>query len=647
MVSAMIQRMKKSKLFTAFRLLCMLLGPSVIVYIVWSIKRALARRKLKRKYDCTRLRDSYEYIVCGAGSAGCVVARRLAEAGHTTLLIEAGQNDEGNSVVSTPIMCPATQQTNIDWQYQTVQQGNSSQACRGRKHAWPRGKILGGSSNLNYMVYMRGQPGDFNLWGRKYGCKGWDWKDVLPYYMKSENNNRPRPGHASGGLLGVSDLNTRLSITANLFVESCRTLGMNEGEMDGADPLGAFRHQFTIRHGRRQSSSHCFIHGAWSGKENLDIITSAHVLKINFEPFEPSGFNNINHKVTAMGVRIQRGNGKQIDVRASRETILCGGAIGSPQILMCSGVGRKDDLQELGIPVIYDSPEVGKNLQDHLFTTLIHRIKTEQAPIITKESITKWDILEYQLFGEGIFTSNGLEATAYVKHDILDQIMDPVLERNVKTNSIIHEDPGVPPVQLHFVSGTIDPVTLCKHTNMDERYLTDTNHVKNTCAILAVLCHPHSRGTIKLKSSNPLEYPLIDPKYLSDDRDIETIIKSVILMDKITKTKPFSNISHGEHISYYRDEVTRFEEDGMVNTDAWRAAIRRYSRTIYHPVGTCRMGEDPKTSVCDSKLRVHGICGLRVADLSICPGLTSGNTNAPAMMIGERCADFILSSISL
>jgi len=635
--------LNKSKLSTALRLFCMLFGSSVIAYFLWKVKRNVAKRKLKQKYDRTKLRDSYEYIVCGAGSAGCVVARRLAEAGHTTLLIEAGKNDEGNTTVSTPISCAQTQLSEIDWKYKTVPQESSSLACKGRKHAWPRGKILGGSSNLNYMIYMRGQPGDFNHWGRKYGCKGWNWEDVLPYYMKSENNNRPRAGHSSGGLLGVSESNTRLNTVTNLFIESCRKLGMTEGEKDGADPLGACRHQFTIFEGRRQSSSHCFIHGKWAGKENLDIATSARVLKINFESSESSGSNNVNYKPTAIGVRIQRNNGLKVDVRASRETILCGGAIGSPQMLMCSGVGRKADLQNLGISVIYDSPEVGQNLQDHLMTIFTHRIKTEKAPILSADAFTKKDILQYRLFKEGIYRTSGAEATAYVKPDMLDKIVDPVLERNVKTNSIIYEDPTVPAFQFHFVAGAMSSRGMWKKANVDKAYQTH-KFVNDAISVLCVLCHPHSKGTIKLKSSNPLEDPLIDPNYLSDDRDIETIIKGVLLMDKIRKTKPFSDISHEKQVYYYLSEAPIFGDDGIINTDAWRLAIKRYSRTTYHPVGTCRMGEDPKTSVCDSKLRVHGVGGLRIADLSICPGLTSGNTNAPAMMIGERCADFILSS---
>jgi len=313
-------------------------------------------------------------------------------------------------------------------------------------------------------------------------------------------------------------------------------------------------------------------------------------------------------------------------------------------MLMCSGVGRKGDLQKLGIPVVYDSPEVGQNLQDHLFTTFIHRINTEEAPVLAEGAITLKDLLQYQLFGEGLLSFNGLEATAYVKPDMLDTIEDPVLERNVKTSSVVHEDPTIPPIQLHFVAGACASVGMWEKARVDKAYQTTNDFVKNTCLMLAVLAHPHSRGTIKLKSSDPLDDPLIDPNYLSDDRDIETIVKAVLLLDKITKTKPFSDISHEEQVNYFENNEPRLGDDGVIDTDAWRATIRRYSRTTYHPVGTCRMGEDPKTSVCDSELRVHGIGKLRIADLSICPGLTSGNTNAPAMMIGERCADFILSS---
>jgi len=647
MVPTVVQRLRIS-LLAALRILCMLFGSSVALYFLYWIKSTLILRKLKKKYDRTKLSDTYEYIVCGAGSAGCVVARRLAEAGHKTLLIEAGENDEGNTVASTPLTCIATQMSDVDWKYKTVAQKYSCEACEGRKSYWPRGKVLGGSSNLNYMCYMRGQPGDFNLWERDFGCKGWSWEDVLPFYMKSENNNRPRPGHASGGLLGVSDVNTRLNKVANIFVEACRRLGMNEGENgNGADPLGGFRHQFTIYEGRRQSASHCFLHGTWGGKENLDIITSAHVLKVNFKFLRSvSGAVSPNFKPIAIGVCIRKRNGECLNVRASRETILCGGSIGSPQILMCSGIGRKADLTNLGINVIHDSSEVGQNLQDHLFTLLNHRIKTEDASVLSTDTVSINDVLKYRLYGRGVFSTSCLEATAFVKPEMLDAVEDPVPERNVKTSSVVHSDPSIPPIQLQFFAAAMDPEGIYEKANVDKAYRHGKQYVNNTCSVAVVLSHPHSRGTITLKSSDPLEDPLIDPNYLSDERDIETIIKGVILADKIRNAKPFSDISHKNQVYYYKNDVPRFGKDGVINTDAWRTTIRRYSRTTYHPVGTCRMGDDPRTSVCDPQLRVHGVSGLRIADLSICPGLTSGNTNAPAMMIGERCADFILSASS-
>lgn len=213
---------------------------------------------------------------------------------------------------------------------------------------------------------------------------------MLPFYLKSENNNRPRPGHASGGLLGVSDSNTRLGKVANIFVESFRQCGLDEGENgDGSDPLGGFRHQHTISEGKRQSASHCFIHGEWSGKENLDIITSTHVLKVNFKCVKSASVAmNPNSYPIAVGVYIQKSNGERLNVRSTHETIICGGAIGSPQILMCSGVGQKADLTKLGISVIHDSPEVGQNLQDHLFIPLTYRINTEEAPLLSPETVT-------------------------------------------------------------------------------------------------------------------------------------------------------------------------------------------------------------------------------------------------------------------
>jgi len=507
--------------------------------------------------------------------------------------------------------------------------------------------VLGGSSTINYMVYMRGQPGDFNLWERKYGCKGWSWKDVLPFYLKSENNNRPRPGHASGGLLGVSDTNTRLNKINNIFVESFRRCGMDEGENgDGSDPLGGFRHQFTIFDGKRQSASHCFIHGKWSGKENLDIITSAHVLKVNFKRVKSDSAMNTSSYPTAVGVCIQKSNGKRLNVYATQETIICGGAIGSPQILMCSGVGPQAELTKLGISVIHDSPEVGQNLQDHLFVPLTYSINTEETPLLSPETVTLMDVLKYQLFGKGVLGTSALEATTYVKPEMLDAMVDPIPERNVQTSSVVDDDPSIPPIQMQMFAGVQDSSTAWKLANVDKTFMPTIAFKPGTCALIVILAHPHSKGNIKLKSSNSLEDPLIDPNYLSDDRDIETIVKGVLVADKVSKMKPLSDILCEKQTHYYKNDVSVYGEDGVINTDALRVTLRRYLRTTYHPVGTCRMGDDPQTSVCDSELRVHGVHGLRVADLSICPGLTSGNTNAPAMMIGERCADFILSTIT-
>lgn len=229
---------------------------------------------------------------------------------------------------------------------------------------------------------------------------------------------------------------------------------------------------------------------------------------------------------------------------------------------------------------------------------------------------------------------------------MLDAVEDPIQERNVKISSVVHNDPSIPPIQLQMYAGSQESDMTWKLANIDKEYTSKITIKPGTCFLIVVLAHPHSKGTIKLKSSNSLEDPLIDPNYLSDDQDIETIVKGVLIADKISKTKPLSDIIYKNQTSYFKDDVSVFGKDEVINTDALRITLRRYLRTTYHPVGTCRMGDDPQASVCDSKLRVHGVRGLRVADMSICPGLTSGNTNAPAMMIGERCADFILSTIA-
>jgi len=519
----------------------------------------------------------YDYIIVGAGSAGCVMASRLSEKpSNRVLLLEAGGPDNNPFIHMPAGLAQLATNTRINWAYETEAQEGLNQ----RKLFWPRGKVLGGSSSINAMIYIRGQREDYDNWAA-LGNPGWDFDSVLPYFLKSQDQQRGESGlHATGGPLSVQDLRY-INPLSKVFVQAGTQMGYcPSDDFNARQQAGIGFYQVTQRNGQRCSSADAFLKPALK-RSNLNVLTTALTEKVLIENGRATGVE-VSHK------------GQKHKFHAG-EIILCGGAINSPQLLMLSGIGPADHLQKTGIQVQLDLKGVGQNLQDHL----------DICTLISSSSRDTYDKLSQVLAGlrylfgkKGPVTSNLAEAGGFVASDLA-------------TN-------GRPDIQFHFVPAMLD------------------NHGRNILpgrgmTIHACLLRPHSRGEIRLKSSNPAQAPALQPNYLQDSRDLELMLEGARLTKEIFMQQAFDSVRDG----------FIFPEASVQSKDDQIDFIRRKAETVYHPVGTCKMGNDPM-AVVDSALKVHGMENLRVVDASIMPELISGNTNAPAIMIAEKCADSIL-----
>ena len=530
----------------------------------------------------TTTTSSFDYIIVGAGSAGCVLANRLtADPGVSALLIEAGGKD--NSVL---VRMPAgvgallSTRTRFNWYFETEGQKN----LMNRKMYWPRGKGWGGSSSINGMIYIRGHARDYDQW-RQMGLEGWGFGDVLPYFKRAEGNeNGGDKFHGGDGPLAVSNGRSKMPLF-RAYVEAGAQAGFpTTQDFNGYQQEGFGPYQLTIKDGRRWSTAAGYLLPALK-RPNLKAEVNAHTARILFDGKRAIGVEYVQ-------------KGKLCRAMANREVILAGGAVNTPQLLLLSGVGDADYLRKWNVPIVADLPGVGRNLQDHLDVT----VQYECTQPITLYEFSKplkqiQTGLAYSLFGKGMGRQQGLESGAFVK-----------------TRAGLE----VPDLQIHFVAALM----------MDHGRKKADRHgfTAHACQL-----RPESRGHIALKSLNPLDPPLIQPNYLATENDKRTMREGVKILRQVFAQKPFDPFRGPELMP----------GAAVTSDDDIDAFIRRSAETIYHPVGTARMGHD-RLAVVDGELRVHGTQGLRVVDASVMPTLVGGNTNAPTIMIAEKAADMIL-----
>ena len=522
----------------------------------------------------------FDYVIVGAGPAGCATATRLAKASpdSTVLLLETGPAKSGVlSDVPVGVAGLVPFQNARNYSYLTVPQPGLG----GRRSVQPRGRGVGGSSLINAMIYMRGQHEDYDDWSNA-GATGWSWREVMPYFLRAENNERgASEWHATGGPLNVADLVSPTDCAKN-FIKAAQQCGHPlNADFNGATQEGVGQYQVFQKDGSRYNAARAYIGGL--APKNLTVMATTQVARVLIEQGRATGIRCVDGKVFA----------------ARAEVVLSGGAFGTPQLLMMSGIGPADHLRSLGIDVLHDSPQVGGNLQDHLDFTICRATNDSELLGIVPSAFPQIlrAIKPYKQ-GTGMLTSNVAEAGGFLK---------------------TRKELDRPDVQLHLCIGIVD--------NHNRKV-----HLTRGLSLHVCNLRPQSRGVVRLASNDIRKAPMIDPGYLSHPGDLDTLVAGARIAQNILAAPAFARYAGKTY--YHADSA---------DENVLRQTIRDHADTIYHPVGTCRMGSDATAPV-DPQLRVRGVSHLRVADASIMPTLISGNTQAPSAMIGERAADFMLDA---
>jgi choline dehydrogenase len=526
--------------------------------------------------------QAYDYVITGAGPAGCVLATRLsADPSVKVLLLEAGPEDK-DPYIHWPVgFYKMTSGTKNSWGYETVPLAHLD----GRRMWFPQGRVLGGGGSINAQVFTRGNPKDYDAWAEEEGCTGWSYREILPYFRRAEDNERfSNAWHGSGGPLGVSDLISPHAMS-KVFVRAAQEAGLPYNpDFNGERQEGCGLYQVTQRHGKRCSCAIAYLRPAMA-RPNLVVRTGAQATRIVVE------------RGRATGVDYVEGQGEPQFARAEREVLVTSGAVGSPKLLLLSGIGPADELRPLGIEPVHDLPGVGRNFQDHIDVYVISELNGPHSyNRHTRPHRQLWCAAQFYLFGCGPITSNLAEAGGFW-----------FVDRNARS----------PDVQFHFLPGS----------GLEAGVEQFGEH---GCTLNSCFLRPRSRGTVKLASADPFAPPLIDPNYFAEEYDRKISIGGFRLAREIMAQPAFRPFLTAERLP-----------GPEVQTDAELLAYaRQHGKTDYHPVGSCKMGTGAM-AVVDPELRVHGLAGLRVCDSSIMPQLVSSNTNAPTIMIGEKAADLV------
>ena len=533
--------------------------------------------------------EIFDYIIVGAGTAGCVLANRLsADPNNRVCIVEAGPPDNSYKIRIPAAVAAAIGDKRFGWNYFTTPQAGAG----GRPIYLPRGRVVGGSGSINGMVYFRGHPRDFDDWSSVYGATGWSYGEVLPYFKKSENNEAwpNSPYHGVGGEMNVIDIPRNNPLIDNFLAATDALQYRRNADFNGPDPEGFGPRQATIRRGLRVSTASAFLDPARK-RPNLTVISDATVTRVIVE----------NRRATGVEIDV---DGARRTLASHREVILSGGSYGSPQVLLLSGIGDGEHLKAMGIETVHHLPAVGRNLADHPAAAMAVRTQSPESYGLSWRALPRdiWNIAEYVLARKGPMASFLLEAHGFVR---------------------TREDIERPDLQLVFIPA---------HRNASG-FPIPFGH---GYGVISINVRPKSRGEVRLASPDPRAAPAINPNFFAEDEDIQTVLRGLRLGRRVLGSPAFERFKANEILP---GAQTQTDED-------WLEHIRKTSVSVHHPSGTCAMGSSPDTVV-DPELKVRGIEGLRVADASVFPQIIAGNSNAGAVMVAEKAADMILGRPAL